>query len=101
MFQGPSTHRDLDPSLLEDTLNALFPQARSETGLCIIDRDSESVTDEELSGAVKRMEARQTAFDPDGVPGKVLVMTANVLAWQHKRTVQRLLGEGEIPKSGK
>ena len=52
--------------------------------------------DQELSRAVKRMERRQTVPDPDGIPGRVLPMTVNILHSSIGRLFDIYLANGKF-----
>ena len=68
-----------------------------------------SVTDEEISGAVKKME--QTAPGPDGVPGRIHARAMNMLGDNFKKLFNACLLRGKfqaiwrtvslVPKPGK
>ena len=95
----PPTTEQLDPQFLELVIHALFPAAPSghqENSLLPLDASPPLVTHGEMAVAIKKMEGKNTAPGPDGVPGRALGLALYVLG-DRLRNLFDMLGSGKIP----
>lgn len=55
------------------------------------------ITDDELVGTIKRMTVKKTTPGSDGVPGKILAATIQVISEEIKSLFNECLLKGEFP----
>ena len=94
----------LDPQLLELVIHALFPAApgsHQESSPVPLDASPSFVTDGEMAAAIKKMEGKNTAPGPDGVPGRALVLALHVLGDRLRNLFDRYLEAGRFPERWK
>lgn len=106
--RAPPVTEGLDPRLLEDVVNTLFPIGRGVGPRPPAEATAppewvaeQGVTQGELAAAIRRLGARNTAPGPDGVPGRVWVLTHGVLGADLRRLFDRCLRDGRFPPSWK
>ena len=108
---APPLTETLEPRLLEDVVSALFPH-RAEHVPPVMSSLSEDqggdhvaevpgVSEEELDAAVRRLRAKKTAPGPDGIPGRVWVLTAKTLGDRLRRLFSACLETGQFPSEWK
>ena len=103
----PPTTEALDPEFLRDVLHALFPRADEAPRPPPRPPDpsdwsrDKGVSAEELSRAMRRLGAKNTAPGPDGIPGKALVKVQGVLEQPLRQLFDDCLREGSFPQSWK
>ena len=98
---APPLTESMEPELLQRTVSTLFPRDREETSArAFPSPDSDQpplVTMEELGAVVKRMEARNTAPGPDGIPGKAIALALTVWHEELVEILNSCLREGKMP----
>ena len=98
---APPLTESMEPELLQRTVSTLFPREPKETSAMAhpsLDGDQPPlVTMEELGAVVKRMEARNTAPGPDGIPGKAIALALTVWHEELVQTLNSCLREGRMP----
>lgn len=107
---APPATLSLEPLLLDRIMAALFPQ-RGEFSPPFATTDANlpawateeipPVTATELSGAVKRLQAKRTAPGPDGVPGRAWVLAMSALGDRLRQLFNECLKTGLFPPQWK
>lgn len=99
----PPLTETLDPGLVTEVIDNLFPRTESnivpselETNVSDWSEDLE-VSEMELSMAVKRLAARNTAPGPDGIPGRAWVLALKVLGARLRRLFSSCFRNGQFP----
>ncbi|XP_076302496.1 uncharacterized protein LOC143220793 [Lasioglossum baleicum] len=109
---APPLIESMEPAFAERVFDVLFPaspgvesqseEARRPATRCEVGwTDDLGVTTEELGWAIGRMGARSKAPGPDGVPGRVCVIAANVLGGCTRALFNERLESGRFPKRWK
>ncbi|CAH2208808.1 jg14054, partial [Pararge aegeria aegeria] len=110
---APPITQSLDPQLLEDVVCSLFPSRLEHTpppmaphsGLPDADDDDiPEVTRFDLRVALRRLQAKNTAPGPDGIPGRALVLAIKALEPRLLGLFCACLERGQFPllwKTGK
>jgi len=101
---GPRITESLHPQVLEDVVSALFPYRRGGTGQppgqsvhTTPWTDEMGVTEMELVRAIRRLRAKNTAPEPDGIPGRAWVLALGVLGDRLRRLFTACLQSGQFP----
>ncbi|KMQ85513.1 reverse transcriptase [Lasius niger] len=102
---GPRITEGLQPLVLEDIVSALFPTTRGElrapSGQAVHPQRwaaDMGVTKAELTGAIKRLRAKNTAPGPDGIPGRAWALALGVLGGRLRRLFTICLRSGRFPR---
>jgi len=101
---APSHTEALEASVLANVLGTLFPESTGEESPWTENPPVEGewhedleVSKEELRGAVKRMQERNTAPGPNGVPGKIWALALKHIREDMRHLFTRCLKEGSFP----
>lgn len=104
----PPLTKSLEPHILGAVVEGLFPAEWNDVAPVgappVLEEDDEEVpeiTEEELSAAILRLRAKNTAPGPDGIPGRALALALKELAPRFKGFLVACLEQGCFPKSWK
>lgn len=103
---GPPITETLDPRVLEEVVSTLFPGDAGNIqnifpppeNNCVPWDQSLGVTEDELGQVIRRLRAKKTAPGPDGIPARVVALTAEITAGRLRQLFDRCLETGRFPR---
>lgn len=103
---GPPITEGLDPQVLEKVMSTLFPRDAGRVEEIYqppeINRvpwtEDLGVTECELERVIRRLRAKKTAPEPDGIPARILALTAEVTRGKIRQLMNACLKEGKFSR---